>query len=76
MSEKNRKSKQFVSNWPSSHAPKYSSNESTSIHEESLDHVSTNQLQQGELYILKIKLIAIALFQGMIIKQICFITDD
>jgi hypothetical protein len=61
------KQKQFITNWPSSHAPKYASNESTktaSIHEETLDHVPTNQLQQGELYIIKIKLIAIALFQG------------
>lgn len=78
MTDKNRKSKQFITNWPSSHAPKYASNESTrtaSIHEETLDHVSTNELQQGELYILKIKLIAIALFQGKF-KQMLYMIDD
>lgn len=66
MSDKNRKSSQFIPSWPNSHAPKTTpeSMKTSSIHEESLDLVSFNDLQQGELYIVKIKLIAIALFQG------------
>lgn len=66
MSDKNRKSSQFIPSWPNSHAPKVTpeSTKSSSIHEESLELVSFNDLQQGELYIIKIKLIAIALFQG------------
>lgn len=66
MSDKNRKSTQFIPSWPNSHAPKNvaESTKTSSIHEESLELVSLNELQQGELYIIKIKLIAIALFQG------------
>ncbi|KAI7888363.1 uncharacterized protein EV154DRAFT_518040 [Mucor mucedo] len=74
MSDKNRKSSQFIPSWPNSHAPKATpeSTKTSSIHEESLELVSFNDLQQGELYIIKIKLIAIALFQGWDDEMCCF----
>ncbi|KAI9340611.1 hypothetical protein BD770DRAFT_399570 [Pilaira anomala] len=74
MSDRNRKSNQFIPGWPTSHAPK-PNNESiktSSIHEESLDLVQINDLQQGQLYIIKIKLIAIGLFQGWDDEMCCF----
>lgn len=64
MTDKYRKSTQFVPGWPTSHTPSPESVKTSSIHEEYLDVVPLNELQQGELYIIKIKLIAIALFQG------------
>lgn len=73
--DKNRKPAQFLPNWPNSHAPKAASAKSTnttSIYEESLDQVTLNELQQGELYILKIKLIVVALFQGWNDDMCCF----
>lgn len=78
------KNKKFIPNWPNNHAPQQhqikhnhpskseSTNSPASVHEESLDLVSTNDLQQGELYIIKIKLIAIALFQGKNTLQLFF----
>lgn len=73
--DKNGKAAQFLPNWPNSHAPKSAPAESTnatSIHEEYLDQVTLNEMQQGELYILKIKLIAVALFQGWDDDMCCF----
>ncbi|KAG2231005.1 hypothetical protein INT48_001612 [Thamnidium elegans] len=74
MADKNRKSTQFIPGWPTSHAPKNTTEsvKTSSIHEESLDLVPTNELQQGQLYIIKIKLIAIALFQGWDDEMCCF----
>jgi hypothetical protein len=73
----NKRRQQFIPNWPNNRAPtatvwkhhtraaaESTSTNTNSIHEESLDLVPMNDLQQGELYIIKIKLIAIALFQG------------
>ncbi|CAO3623782.1 unnamed protein product [Mucor hiemalis] len=72
MTDKYRKSTQFVSGWPTSHTPSPESVKTSSIHEEYLDVVPLNELQQGELYIIKIKLIAIALFQGWDDDMCCF----
>ncbi|KAK4514685.1 uncharacterized protein ATC70_002286 [Mucor velutinosus] len=65
---------QFLPNWPNAHAPKTPAESITgsSAHEEALDHVTLNELQQGELYILKIKLIVVALFQGWDDDMCCF----
>lgn len=77
MADKNRKSTQFIPGWPTSHAPKNTTEsvKTSSVHEEALDLVQINELQQGQLYIVKIKLIAIALFQGIISLNffICFL---
>jgi hypothetical protein len=52
--------------WPASHDP-IDNNSTQSENEECLDLISLNDLRQGELYIIKIKLITIALFQGIYI---------
>ncbi|GAA5803403.1 hypothetical protein HPULCUR_008883 [Helicostylum pulchrum] len=74
MADKNRKSTQFIPGWPTSHAPKNTTEsvKTSSVHEEALDLVPINELQQGQLYIVKIKLIAIALFQGWDDEMCCF----
>ncbi|KAL9548973.1 hypothetical protein MBANPS3_005426 [Mucor bainieri] len=72
--DRNNNSVQFLPNWPNAHAPKTPAESTTapSVHEEALDHVTLNELQQGELYILKIKLIVVALFQGWDDDMCCF----
>ncbi|KAL0143961.1 hypothetical protein V8B55DRAFT_1482230 [Mucor lusitanicus] len=72
--DRDNKPAQFLSNWPNAHAPKTPAESTTapSVHEEALDHVTLNELQQGELYILKIKLIVVALFQGWDDDMCCF----
>lgn len=50
--------------WPASHDP-IDNSSTQSENEECLDLISLNDLRQGELYIIKIKLITIALFQGI-----------
>lgn len=47
--------------WPPSHAP---SNDSHIRNEDPFEVVTLNELQQGGLYIVKIKHVTIALFQG------------
>lgn len=72
--DRNGKPVQFLPNWPNAHVPRTPAESTTtpSVHEESLDHVTLNELRQGELYILKIKLIVVALFQGWDDDMCCF----
>lgn len=72
--DRNSKPVQFLPNWPNAHVPRTPAESTTtpSVHEESLDHVTLNELRQGELYILKIKLIVVALFQGWDDDMCCF----
>ncbi|KAI9243707.1 hypothetical protein BY458DRAFT_530382 [Sporodiniella umbellata] len=55
--------------WPSSHSP---TNEQSIRDEDNFDVVTLSELQQGELYIVKIKLVTIALFQGWQDETCCF----
>lgn len=56
-------SHQFQTAWPSSHV-RPESTTTSEIHEEIPDILTMDELQQGELYLVKSKLVVIALFQG------------
>jgi hypothetical protein len=58
---------QYTCPWPTSHAPTNGSIKSAhSNSEDCLGLVTLSELKQGELYIIKIKLVTIALFQGKV----------
>ncbi|KAG1231056.1 hypothetical protein G6F35_001760 [Rhizopus arrhizus] len=64
---------QYTCPWPTSHAPTNGSIKSAhSNSEDCLGLVTLSELKQGELYIIKIKLVTIALFQGWQDEVCCF----
>ncbi|KAI8974996.1 hypothetical protein BDB01DRAFT_908582 [Pilobolus umbonatus] len=74
MTDSNRKPK-LMSNWSNNQTPRHNSVDSSNTdpnHEEMLEPVPVSELRQGELYIIKIKLIAIGLFQGWDDDMCCF----
>ncbi|KAI8881579.1 hypothetical protein K501DRAFT_334654 [Backusella circina FSU 941] len=64
-------SHQFLPVWPSSHV-RPESTTTSEIHEEVPENLTMDELQQGELYIVKCKLVVIALFQGWNDEMCCF----